>query len=60
MVKTDHATFSIPEAARRLGFTLKYLYDLVYCGRIKAEKIAGRWRIPASEIERLAAKKARQ
>jgi excisionase family DNA binding protein len=59
MVKSEHATFSIPEAARRLGFTLKYLYDLVYSARIKAEKIGGRWRIPVAEIERLAAKKDR-
>jgi hypothetical protein len=56
MVKTDHTTFSIP----RLGFTLKYLYDLVYSGRIKADKVAGRWRIPATEIEHLAAKRGRQ
>jgi len=31
---------SVPEAARRLGFTLKYVYDLLYSGRLKAEK---RW-----------------
>jgi len=60
MVKTGHATLSIPEAARQLGITLKYLYDLVYSGRLKAEKIAGRWRIPATEIEHLAAKRGRQ
>lgn len=42
---------SVPEAARRLGFTLKYVYDLLYSGRLKAEKKMGRWRIPTEEIE---------
>jgi excisionase family DNA binding protein len=42
---------SVPEAARRLGFTLKYVYDLVYSGRLKAEKKLGRWSIPMTEIE---------
>ena len=42
---------SVPEAAKRLGFTLKYVYDLVYSGRLKAEKKMGRWRIPTEEIE---------
>jgi excisionase family DNA binding protein len=55
---TDHAAFSIPQAARRLNLTIGYLYQLVYAGRIKAKKIAGRWRIPASEVENLEKKKA--
>jgi excisionase family DNA binding protein len=42
---------SVPAAARKLGCTLRYVYDLVYAGRIKAEKITGRWRIPVTEIE---------
>jgi excisionase family DNA binding protein len=42
---------SVPEAAKRLGFTLKYVYDLVYSGRLKAEKKLGRWKISAEEIE---------
>jgi len=42
---------SVSEAARRLGFTLKYVYDLLYSGRLKAEKKMGRWSIPAEEIE---------
>jgi excisionase family DNA binding protein len=42
---------SVPEAAKRLGFTLKYVYDLLYSGRLKAEKKMGRWRIPIEEIE---------
>jgi len=42
---------SVPEAARLLGFTLKDVYDLLYSGRLKAEKRMGRWRIPMEEIE---------
>lgn len=42
---------SVSETARRLGFTLKYVYDLLYSGRLKAEKERGRWRIPSEEIE---------
>ena len=53
-------TLSVPAAARQLGYTLKYVYDLVYSGRIKADKIAGRWHIPVSEVEARMAKKGRQ
>jgi excisionase family DNA binding protein len=42
---------SVPEAARLLGVTMKYVYDLLYSGRLKAEKKMGRWRIPTEEIE---------
>jgi excisionase family DNA binding protein len=45
-----HKTSTVQEAARALGWTLKYIYDLIYSGRISAEKIAGRWRIPEAEI----------
>jgi excisionase family DNA binding protein len=47
----ERPNVSVPEAARRLGFTLKYVYDLLYSGRLKAEKKMGRWRIPIEEIE---------
>jgi excisionase family DNA binding protein len=47
----ESETVTVPEAARRLGFTLKYVYDLLYSGRLKAEKKMGRWRIPTEEIE---------
>ena len=42
---------TVPEAARRLGCTIKYIYDLCYSGRLKAEKVTGRWRIPVNEIQ---------
>jgi len=50
MTKHDR-DFSVPAAARRLGFTLQHVYNLVYAGRLPAEKIAGRWHIPAEAIE---------
>jgi len=36
---------------RRLGCTIKYVYDLTYSGKLGAEKVAWRWRIPLSKIE---------
>lgn len=43
--------YTVPEAARAMGFTLKYLYDLVHSGRLTAKKVAGRWQISKAEIE---------
>jgi excisionase family DNA binding protein len=42
---------TVPEAARRLNCTTKYIYDMCYSGRLGAEKVAGRWRIPLAKIE---------
>jgi excisionase family DNA binding protein len=55
-----HERVSVPEAARRLGFTLKYVYDLLYSGRLKADKKLGRWRIPVEEIEARLKKRSEQ
>ena len=44
-------TIGIAEAARRLNVTLKYIYDLVYSGKLTAEKAGRTWRIPVSAIE---------
>jgi excisionase family DNA binding protein len=51
MIKSAANSYSVPEAARAMQYTTKYVYDLLYCGRLKAHKIAGRWRIPISEVE---------
>jgi excisionase family DNA binding protein len=51
---------SVPAAARKLGFTLKYVYDLVYSGRLKAQKVAGRWQIPVAEVEARLRKRVEQ
>jgi excisionase family DNA binding protein len=57
-LKSNLQTYSVAEAARAMGFTLKYLYDLVHSGRITAKKVAGRWQIPASEVEARLAKRS--
>ena len=44
-------TIGIREAARTLGFTLKYVYDLVHSGRLPAQKIDRQWRIALSAVE---------
>ena len=43
--------FSVPEAARELRVSLKWIYDLVRSGKVQAERVAGRWRIPVTEIQ---------
>ena len=44
-------TIGIAEAARKLNVTLKYIYDLVYSGKLPAEKAGRTWRIPVNAIE---------
>jgi excisionase family DNA binding protein len=44
-------TIGIAEAARKLNVTLKYIYDLVYSGKLPAEKTGRTWRIPERAIE---------
>jgi excisionase family DNA binding protein len=51
MKSTAQKTIGIAEAARKLNVTLKYVYDLVYSGRLPAEKAGRTWRIPASAID---------
>ena len=41
----------IRDAARKLNYTLKYVYDLVYLGKLPAKKVARQWRIPLSAVE---------
>lgn len=44
-------TASVKDAARQIGVTLKNIYDLVWSGRLQAEKVDGVWRIDAESIE---------
>ena len=44
-------TVGIREAARLLDFTAKYVRDLVYDGKLPAEKVARQWRIPVQAVE---------
>ena len=51
---------SVREAAGKLGCTLKYVYDLLYAGKLQSEKTGGRWRISASALnERLKAREGK-
>jgi len=47
----SNKTVTVRETAQKLGFTMKYVYDLVYSGKLPAEKVARQWRIPLSAIE---------
>jgi excisionase family DNA binding protein len=44
-------SIGIREAARKLSCSLKNIYDLVYAGKLPAEKVARQWRIPIEAIE---------
>lgn len=50
-MRRDTRTIGIKEAARKLNFTLKYVYDLVYLGKLPATKVARQWRIRLSDVE---------
>jgi excisionase family DNA binding protein len=41
---------TVREAARQLGCTLKYVYDLLYSGRLSGEKVGRQWRIPPKAL----------
>ncbi len=50
---------TVRNAAQRLGFTRKYIYDLLYSGGLRGRKVGRRWRIPAEAVEaRLKTRKA--
>ncbi len=57
-MKQAEPTVSVREAALRMGCTLKYIYDLIYSGRVAARKVGREWRIPVEALEaRLKARK---
>jgi hypothetical protein len=46
------------DLARRRGYTVKYVYDLLAAGRVPgARKLGKRWSIPARALEHLSRKK---
>ena len=52
-------TMGVRTAAQRMGCTLKYIYDLLYSGRLRGRKVGKRWHIPAHAVEaRLKARNA--
>jgi len=50
----------VRETARQLSCTLKYIYDLLYSGRLPGEKIGKQWRIPAQAVKAQLRRKANQ
>jgi excisionase family DNA binding protein len=50
-MRQSKQTIGVREAARRLSVTTKYIYDLLYCGKLPAEKVARQWRIRAEAVE---------
>ena len=50
MKRMDEAV-SIRDAARRLGVSIRFVYDLVWSGKLPAQKVDKMWRIPASAID---------
>jgi excisionase family DNA binding protein len=42
---------TVRETARQLGYTLKYVYDLLYSGRLPGRKKGQQWRIPVEAVE---------
>jgi excisionase family DNA binding protein len=56
----NNSTIGVREAARRLGVTLKYIYDLLYTGRLPGRKIGRVWHIPVESVQaRLLTKEGR-
>ena len=44
-------TMSAIEAARRLGVSLNFLYDLARVGKLEAQKEEGQWLVSADAVE---------
>jgi excisionase family DNA binding protein len=51
LIKREIKTVGVKEAARRLNFTTKYVYDLVYGGKLRAKKVRRQWQIPLTAVE---------
>jgi excisionase family DNA binding protein len=41
----------VREAAKSLGVSIKFVYDLVWAGKLEAEKVGKTWRISADAVE---------
>jgi excisionase family DNA binding protein len=41
----------VRDAAKSLGVSIKFVYDLIWAGKLEAEKVGKTWHIPASAIE---------
>jgi excisionase family DNA binding protein len=50
-MRKESRTVGVREAARILNCSLKYIYDLLYLGKLPAKKVARQWRISAAAVE---------
>jgi excisionase family DNA binding protein len=44
-------SLSVRDAAKLLGVSIKFVYDLIWAGTLKAKKVGKTWCIPPSAIE---------
>jgi excisionase family DNA binding protein len=44
-------TMSVREAARRLGVSMKQVYNLLWDGRLNGQKIDGQWCVSAGDVQ---------
>lgn len=50
-MRQNTQTIGVRDAARKLSVTIKYVYDLLYMGKLPGQKIGRQWRIPAEAVE---------
>jgi len=50
-MRQSEETIGVRETARKLNVTTKYIYDLLYSGKLPATKVARQWRILLSAVE---------
>lgn len=52
---------SVRQTAQELNYTLKYVFDLLYAGKLEgATKAEGRWRIPSDAVEQWRKRRAKR
>ena len=49
-MRNDRQDLSVAEFSRETGTHMQNTYTLVWAGKVKARKVAGRWRIPLAEL----------
>lgn len=50
-MEAESETLSVRDVAIALGCTLKWVYDLIYTGRLAAIKVDGVWKVSRSAVE---------
>lgn len=46
-----NTTIGVREAAQKLNYTMKYIYDLLYTGKLHGQKVGRQWRIPVESVD---------